>query len=142
MANNVAAGDMTKRNWIYVGLLAFLIVGGLVDILIWPMGAATLLTWSNAVQAFGLMVFVYSWEAADATALGQRQSSPARLLTILFPLAGHAVYLYQTRNWKRATALLVLYWFGVLIASIVAALAVVLFLDIVDPIRCSADGCR
>jgi len=45
-----------------------------------------------------------------------------RLLTFL-PLVGHAIYLYQSRPWKPATALFLLFWAGVFGLLLVGLLA-------------------
>jgi hypothetical protein len=134
MINPSVTADMTKRNWIYGALLIFVTLGSVVDVVVFTQGTPSALTWNNVVQVFGIVVIVYWWEAADASALGRRQSSAARLLTILLPMVGHAIYLYQGRHWKRATALFLLYWGGVLIVYMAAVLVSTIILDIFDPI--------
>jgi hypothetical protein len=124
---------MTKRNWVYVALLVFVSIGAVIDIAVWPLEAPPL-TWNDVVQTIGIVVFVYWWEVADAKQFGQPQSGPARVLTVFVPPLGHAIYLYQSRNWKRATVMFLLFWAGVFVAFMMVALGVALLLDVVDPI--------
>ena len=112
---------MTKRNWIYVALLVFITFGILVDAIVWPNGPPTL-TWNDLIQAIGIVILVSSWQIVDADQLGERRSTAAKILAILVPV-GHAIYLYQSRNWKPATALFLLYWAGILIVYIAASFA-------------------
>ena len=90
---------VSKRDWIYVGLMVFITVGFVVDALVWTAGP-TAVQWNSVVQSFGIMLFVYWWESADADQFGKRRSSLARLLTFFLPPVGHAIYLYQSRPWK------------------------------------------
>jgi hypothetical protein len=112
---------MTKRNWIYVALLVFITFGMLVDAIVWPNGSRTL-TWNDLIQAIGIVILVSWWQIVDANQLGQRRSTAAKIFAILVPV-GHAIYLYQSRNWKPATALFLLYWAGILIVYIAASFA-------------------
>jgi len=113
---------VSKRDWIYVGLMVFITVGFVVDALVWTAGP-TAMQWNSVIQAFGIMLFVYWWESADADQFGKRRTSLARLLTFFLPLVGHAIYLYQSRPWKPATALLLLFWAGVFGLLVIGALA-------------------
>lgn len=112
---------MTKRNWIYVALLVFITFEIFVIAIVWPNGEPTL-TWNDVILAIGIVILVSWWQIVDANHLGQRRSKAAKILTILVPV-GHAIYLYQSRNWKPATALFLLYWAGVLIVVIAATFA-------------------
>jgi hypothetical protein len=134
MANEVASRDATKRNWIYVGLLLFIAAGAVIDAVVWPDGPPSPFTWNDVVQTIGIVALVYWWEVTDAKQLGRRQSAPARIATIFVPPLGHAIYLYQSRNWKHATLLLVLFWAGLVIVAIAAVLGVAVILDVVDPV--------
>jgi hypothetical protein len=113
---------VSKRDWIYVGLMLWITVGFAVDALVWSAGP-TARQWNSVVQSFGIMLFVYSWERADGDQFGKRRSSLARLVTFFLPPVGHAIYLYQGRPWKPATALFLLFWAGVLGLLLVGGLA-------------------
>ncbi len=113
---------MSKRDWIYVGLMVFITVGFAVDALLWSAGP-TAVQWNSVVQSFGIMLFVYWWEIADADQFGKRRSSLARLLTFFLPPVGHAIYLYQSRPCRSATALFLLFWAGVFGLLLVGLLA-------------------
>ena len=128
IADNLA---VSKRDWIYVGLIAFITVGFAVDALLWSAGP-TAIQWNSVIQSFGIMLFVYWWESADADQFGKRRSSLARLVTFFRPPVGHAIYLYQSRPWRPATALFLLFWagvFGLLLVGLVALTPVVLVHD-------------
>jgi hypothetical protein len=111
---------MTKRNWIYLNLLVVVALGSLADAVLLPYGrpASTL---STFVQAIAIMLLVYWWEMVDAKELGHRRSTVARLLTFLIPPLGHAIYLFQSRTWKRAAGLFLLFWAGISVVAIVCA---------------------
>jgi hypothetical protein len=122
---------VSKRDWIYVGLMVFITIGFAVDALLWSAGP-TAVQWNSVVQSFGIMLFVYLWERADAAQFGKRRSSLARLLTFFLPPVGHAIYLYQSRPIRPATALFLLFWagvFGLLLVGFVALTPVVLVHD-------------
>jgi len=78
---------VSKRDWIYVGLMMFITVGFAVDALVWTAGP-TAMQWNSVIQAFGIMLFVYWWESADADQFGKRRTSLVRLLTFSFHRSG------------------------------------------------------
>lgn len=92
---------MVKRNWIYVGLLAFVSVGLLIDAAIWPAGPPSSFTANDLVQMIGIITLFAWWQIADAEKRGSRRSSAvnsrlfcSRLSALPFisirPAAGHA----------------------------------------------------
>ncbi|WP_333889593.1 hypothetical protein [Mycolicibacterium gadium] len=113
---------MAKRDWIYLGLMGFITLGLVADALLWAAGPPVT-TWNAVIQSFGIMLFVYFWEIADANQSGVRRSSVARLLTFFLPPVGHAIYLYQGRPWQQATKLFLLFWAGVLGLALVGTFA-------------------
>lgn len=125
---------MTTRIWVYLALLAFVVAGSAIDVVVWPGGPAGF-TWNDFLQTIGIVVFVYWWESADAKELGEKQSTPARLLTIFVPPVGQAIYLFQTRPWPRASGILLGFWAGLIVAGMVGYLLAAVVLDIVDPIQ-------
>lgn len=110
---------MTERNWIYLAMTVFVTVSVFIAAAVWPK-APSPEWWIFFVQFYGVMVFTYGWESADARQLGQRQTAAAQLFTAMLVLVGHAVYLYQTRPWKRAMMIWLLYWAGVILIWSVA----------------------
>ncbi|WP_418136640.1 hypothetical protein [Agrobacterium sp. El2ro-1b] len=94
---------MTKRNWIYVGLLIFISLGLLIDAAIWPAGPSSSFTANDLVQMVGILTLFSWWQIEDAAKSDVKRSSAAKVATILLAPVGLAIYLYQTRPWKRAT---------------------------------------
>ena len=121
---------MVKRNWIYVGLLAFVSVGLLIDAAIWPAGSPSSFTANDLVQMIGIITLFAWWQIADAEKRGSRRSSAVKFATILLAPVGLAVYLYvigasgyaQPRRWTRATLGLIAFMGGLLLAGILTLL--------------------
>ncbi|OBZ95942.1 hypothetical protein ADU59_05985 [Pararhizobium polonicum] len=109
---------MTKRNCIYIGLLAFMSFGLLIDAALWAAGPPSSLTANDLVQMIGIITLFSWWEAEDAATRDLRRSSVARVVTILIAPVGLAIYLYQTRPWKRATVSWVAFIGGVAFIAI------------------------
>lgn len=113
---------MTKRDWIYIGLLAFTSLGLLIDAALWPAGPPSSFTANDLVQMIGIVTLFSWWQIADAARRDLRRSSAARSMTILFAPVGLAIYLYQTRPWKRATAGLIAFIAGLVFIAILTTL--------------------
>ncbi|MBO9655346.1 hypothetical protein O3S81_08775 [Agrobacterium sp. SOY23] len=113
---------MAKRNWIYVGLLAFLSLGLLIDAAVWPAGPPTSFTANDLVQMIGIITLFAWWQIEDAEKRDIRRSSAAKIVTILLAPVGLAIYLYQTRRWPRATLGLIAFMGGILLAAILTLL--------------------
>lgn len=113
---------MAKRNWIYVGLLAFLSLGLLIDAAVWPAGPPTSFTANDLVQMIGIITLFAWWQIEDAEKRDIRRSSAAKIVTILLAPVGLAIYLYQTRRWPRATLGLIAFMSGILLAAILTLL--------------------
>ncbi|MFF2320782.1 hypothetical protein ACFVTJ_06995 [Agrobacterium sp. NPDC058088] len=113
---------MTKRNWIYVGLLLFLSFGLLIDAALWPAGAPSSLTANDLVQMFGIITLFAWWQIEDAAKHDFRRSSSAKIATILIAPLGLAIYLYQTRRWTRATLGLIAFIGGMIGAGVLTML--------------------
>jgi len=109
---------MTKRGWIYVALIVFVTLSVFTAAVVWPNRAPA--EWTLFLQLYGVMAFTHGWERADARQLGQRQSPAASLLTVLLVFVGHAVYLWQSRHWRRAVVVWLVYWAGVVVIWIAA----------------------
>ena len=79
--------------------------------------------WNSVIQAFESCFSSTGGRAP--TPINSASAGPqlARLLTFFLPLVGHAIYLYQSRPWKPATALFLLFWAGVFGLLVVGALA-------------------
>ncbi|MGQ8634680.1 hypothetical protein ACUTJJ_24735 [Agrobacterium sp. DKPNP3] len=113
---------MSKRNWIYVGLLAFLSLGLLIDAAIWPAGPPSSFTANDLIQMVGIITLFAWWQIEDAKKRDIRRSSAAKVTTILLAPVGLAIYLYQTRRWTRATLGLIAFMGGILLAAILTLL--------------------
>jgi hypothetical protein len=116
---------MTKRNWIYLNLLVIVGLGSLANAVLLPYGRPAT-TVSTFVQAVAIMLLVYWWEMVDAKELGHRRSTIARLSTFLVPPLGHAIYLFQSRSWKPAAGLFLLFWAGTSVVAVVCAIGAAL----------------
>ncbi|MGV1958067.1 hypothetical protein ACQZ5G_06010 [Agrobacterium sp. 22-214-1] len=57
---------MAKRNWIYVGLLAFISLGLLIDAAVWPAGPPASFTANDLVQMIGIITLFAWWQIEDA----------------------------------------------------------------------------
>ncbi len=113
---------MTKRDWIYIGLLGFTSLGFLIDSAVWPAGPPSSLTINDLIQMIGIATLFSWWEIEDATRSDLKRSSAARTMTVLLAPVGLAIYLYQTRPWKRATIGLIAFVAGLVVAAILAML--------------------
>lgn len=113
---------MKKRDWIYVGLLAFVAFGIVVDFWIWPSSVHTSLTANDIVQMAGFLFLCCWWEIEDAAIRGGRPSSLARVFTILVAPIGLAIYFYQSRRWKSATVGFVAFLLGIVATVIVTTM--------------------
>lgn len=109
---------MTKRNWIYVGLLAFISLGLLIDAAIWPAGTPSSFTANDLVQMVGILTLFSWWEIEDAAKKDIKRSSAAKAATIMLAPVGLAIYLYQTRPWKPATIGLIGFMGGLIIVGV------------------------
>lgn len=109
---------MTKRNWIYVGLLAFISLGLLIDAAIWPAGTPSSFTANDLVQMVGILTLFSWWEIEDAAKKDIKRSSAAKVATIMLAPVGLAIYLYQTRPWKPATIGLIGFMSGLIIVGV------------------------
>jgi hypothetical protein len=49
---------VSKRDWIYVGLIVWITVGFAIDAFVWS-AEPTAMQWNSVVQSFGIMLFVY-----------------------------------------------------------------------------------
>lgn len=113
---------MAKRNWIYVGLLAFISLGLLIDVAIWPAGPPSSFTANDLVQMIGIITLFAWWQIEDAEKRDARRSSAAKVATIMLAPVGLAIYLYQTRRWTYATIGLIAFMGGILLAAILTLL--------------------
>lgn len=113
---------MAKRNWIYVGLLAFISLGLLIDAAIWPAGPPSSFTANDLVQMIGIITLFAWWQIEDAEKRDARRSSAAKVATIMLAPVGLAIYLYQTRRWTYATLGLIAFMGGILLAAILTLL--------------------
>ncbi|KAA3503362.1 hypothetical protein DXM27_09150 [Rhizobium rhizogenes] len=113
---------MTKRNWIYVGLLVFISLGLLIDAAIWPAGPPSSFTANDLVQMVGILTLFSWWQIEDAAKKDFQRSSAAKVATILLAPVGLAIYLYQTRPWKRATVGLIGFMGGLVLVGVPALL--------------------
>lgn len=113
---------MAKRNWIYVGLLAFISLGLLIDAAVWPAGPPTSFTANDLVQMIGIITLFAWWQIEDAEKRDLQRSSAAKITTVLLAPIGLAIYLYQTRRWPRATLGLFAFIGGIVLASILTLL--------------------
>ncbi|MFK0208985.1 hypothetical protein [Agrobacterium sp. NPDC090283] len=113
---------MAKRNWIYVGLLAFISLGLLIDAAIWPAGPPSSFTANDLVQMIGIITLFAWWQIEDAEKRDARRSSVAKVATIMLAPVGLAIYLYQTRRWTYATIGLIAFMGGILLAAILTLL--------------------
>lgn len=113
---------MTKRDCIYIGLLGFISLRFLIDSAVWPAGPPSSLTVNDLIQMIGIVTLFSWWEIEDAARKDLRRSSAARTMTILLAPVGLAIYLFQTRPWKRATIGLIAFVAGLVVAAILAVL--------------------
>ncbi|KVK54926.1 hypothetical protein BCY90_14150 [Agrobacterium deltaense] len=113
---------MAKRNWIYVGLLAFISLGLLIDAAVWPAGPPASFTANDLVQMIGIITLFAWWQIADAEKRDLRRSSAAKITTVLLAPIGLAIYLYQTRRWTRATLGLFAFIGGIVLIAILTVL--------------------
>lgn len=113
---------MAKRNWIYVGLLAFLSLGLLIDAAIWPAGPPSSFTANDLVQMIGIITLFAWWQIEDAEKRDIRRSSAAKVATILLAPVGLAIYLYQSRRWPRATLGLMAFMGGIVLVGVLTLL--------------------
>ena len=109
---------MAKRNWIYVGLLAFISLGLLIDAAVWPAGPPASFTANDLVQMIGIITLFAWWQIEDAEKRDLRRSSAAKITTVLLAPIGLAIYLYQTRRWTRATLGLFAFIGGIVLIAI------------------------
>ncbi|MGV1834836.1 hypothetical protein ACQZ6C_08755 [Rhizobium rhizogenes] len=108
---------MKTRDWIYVGLLAFIAFGLLLDAAIWPYSPPRWMTANDLVQMVGNILLVSWWQIADVNEHGCSRTPIAKLTTVLFAPLGQAIYLYQSRPWKRASLLFFGFIAGVLVVA-------------------------
>ncbi|NTE33748.1 hypothetical protein [Agrobacterium tumefaciens] len=113
---------MAKRNWIYVGLLAFISLGLLIDAAVWPAGPPASFTANDLVQMIGIITLFAWWQIEDAAKRDLRRSSAAKITTVLLAPVGLAIYLYQTRRWTRATLGLFAFIGGIVLIAILTVL--------------------
>ncbi|MBW9073224.1 hypothetical protein [Agrobacterium deltaense] len=113
---------MAKRNWIYVGLLAFISLGLLIDAAVWPAGPPASFTANDLVQMIGIITLFAWWQIEDAAKRDLRRSSAAKITTVLLAPIGLAIYLYQTRRWTRATLGLFAFIGGIVLIAILTVL--------------------
>ncbi|UXS38663.1 hypothetical protein FY150_02660 [Agrobacterium tumefaciens] len=113
---------MAKRNWIYVGLLAFISLGLLIDAAVWPAGPPASFTANDLVQMIGIITLFAWWQIEDAEKRDLRRSSAAKITTVLLAPIGLAIYLYQTRRWPRATLGLFAFIGGIVLIAILTVL--------------------
>ncbi|WP_421404010.1 hypothetical protein [Agrobacterium fabrum] len=113
---------MAKRNWIYVGLLAFLSLGLLIDAAIWPAGPPSSFTANDLVQMIGIITLFAWWQIEDAEKRDIRRSSAAKVATILLAPVGLAIYLYQTHRWPRATLGFIAFMGGIMLVGVLTLL--------------------
>lgn len=113
---------MAKRNWIYVGLLAFISLGLLIDAAVWPAGPPASFTANDLVQMIGIITLFAWWQIEDAEKRDLPRSSAAKITTVLLAPIGLAIYLYQTRWWPRATLGLFAFIGGIVLIAILTVL--------------------
>ncbi|MBS0256810.1 MAG: hypothetical protein JSR13_03745 [Proteobacteria bacterium] len=113
---------MAKRNWIYVGLLAFISLGLLIDAAVWPAGPPASFTANDLVQMIGIITLFAWWQIEDAEKRDIRRSSAVKITTVLLAPVGLAIYLYQTRRWTRATLGLFAFIGGIVLIAILTVL--------------------
>lgn len=109
---------MTRRNSIYIALLAFISLGLLINAAVWPAGPPDSYTVNDMVQMVGIITLFARWQIEDADKRAVRRSSSARIATVVFAPAGLAIYLYQTHSWKTATVNLFTFMGGFLLVAI------------------------
>lgn len=112
---------MTKRNAIYLALVIFIAAGFVIDVWAWPAGTPSRFTWNDAIQLVGVVVLSSWWQIADARQRGVRRSGVASTLTVMFVPIGSAVYLFQSRNWRSAVAVYLVFWGGIMLAAAAGA---------------------
>ena len=113
---------MAKRNWIYVGLLAFISLGLLIVAAVWPAGPPASFTANDLVQMIGIITLFAWWQIEDAEKRDLQRSSAAKITTVLLAPIGLAIYLYQTRRWTRATLGLFAFIGGIVLIAILTVL--------------------
>lgn len=113
---------MAKRNWIYVGLLAFISLGLLIDAAVWPAGPPASFTANDLVQMIGIITLFAWWQIEDAEKRDLQRSSAAKITTVLLAPIGLAIYLYQTRRWSRATLGLLAFIGGIVLIAVLTVL--------------------
>ena len=57
--------SLSKRNWIYVGLLAFITAGVVIDFVVWPEGPPNTLTWNDVPSSSPLALNRYTSELSS-----------------------------------------------------------------------------
>ncbi|MEL7541449.1 MAG: hypothetical protein AAGJ51_11145 [Pseudomonadota bacterium] len=120
--------SFSKRNIIYISLLMFVSLGMAVDLIFWPtaMSSGTI---NDVIQIIGILLLCLYWEKADSEELEVSLSRGARISTLVLPLLGTAVYLFQTRRWYKAVLVYCLFWAGVLLSATATALIVGTLVD-------------
>lgn len=113
---------MAKRNWIYVGLLAFISLGLLIDAAVWPAGPPASFTANDLVQMIGIITLFAWWQIEDAEKRDLQRSAAAKITTVLLAPIGLAIYLYQTRRWPRATLGLFAFIGGIVLIAILTVM--------------------
>ena len=107
---------MNRATIIYVVLVTFFGLGVAIDWLVWD-GLPPRWTWNDVTQMIGVIFLCLLWESADAAARDVTHRRSAVILTILLPPLGTTVYFFQSRQWQKALAGIVLFWAGILVVA-------------------------
>lgn len=102
---------------IYILLITIGFFGTIIDWFLWANGQPAY-TLNTFVQAVAILIATLWWQSADAEDRGINASSLSKVATIVFLPIGTAIYFYQSREWKVATAMLVAFWGGLVLALI------------------------
>lgn len=114
-----SAISASKKNQTYLAFMLFSAFGVFVDWLFWRHTLPSF-TLNDLVQMAGTIFFCRTWQKFDAHDLAVSRSGLSRILTLLITPVGLAVYLFQTRHWLTAAGTFLLFWFGYVVAVILA----------------------
>ncbi|UUP16534.1 hypothetical protein [Nitratireductor thuwali] len=107
---------------IYVILVLIAFAGTLVDWLLWLSGEPVINT-AVLAHAAAIVIGTLLWQFADGKDRGTRASVLSSVMTVVFAPLGSAIHLYQSRDWKAATAILAAFWGGLVVAVLTANFA-------------------
>lgn len=107
---------------LYIVLIMVTFLGMLVDWLLWLSGEPAI-NHGVLIHATAIMIGTLLWQFADAKEKGRKASVLSSALTVVFAPLGSAIYLYQSRDRKAATAMFATFWSGLVLAMLAANFA-------------------